>query len=190
MIRLFTILFDVALKDLPSARCLFAAVNNRFNCNIHKERCPRCRSKGRLKYHDKYQHNLVDYINGSVQEACVEIRRVSCSSCNGTFAVLPDLFVPHKSYSLLFIMMVLKAYYFRTESVRALCSRYCISVSTLYDWKKRYLAHKKLNLGVLAKYFYKDDPHLSEYCNICFTELLRDFFSRFGFSFLQFSGAT
>ena len=188
MLRLFTILFNFDLNTLPTALSLFEAVYNGFN--IYKEHCPGCKAKGCLKKHDKYLHSLVDYYNNSLHESQVEIYTVLCSSCGGTFAVLPDILVPHKSYSILFIMKVLKAYFFRKETVEALCSRFGISVSTLYVWKKRYLSHKTLNLGKLAKYFYPEDPHLSEPCNICFTPSLRDFFSRFGFSFLQFHNTT
>jgi len=187
MIRLFTILFYMDVNTLPTALSMFEAIYKSFN--IHKTCCPGCKAKGRLIFHDKYDHNLVDYINNSLQEGRVAISRVLCLSCGETFAVLPDIFVPHKSYSILFIMKVLKAYFFRTESVEKLCGRYGIAVSTLYSWKKRYLTHKTINLGKLAKYFYQKDPHLTEEPNICFTSFLRDFFNQFGFSFLQFSKA-
>lgn len=187
MIRLFTLLLNLDPDKMRTAHSLLAAINNDFN--IYKEHCPKCGAKGCLQYHDQYNHNLVEYNSGSVMEACVEIHRVCCLSCNETFAVLPDIFVPYKSYSILFIMTVLKAYFFKTESVRALCYRYGISVSTLYAWKKRYLTHKQLNLGKLEKYLYSEDTHLSGTCQICFTSLLYDFFIRYGFSFLQFTGA-
>ena len=185
MIRLFTILFKMDIDKFPTAISLFKAIYKSFN--IFGEYCPECNAKGRLSFHDKYFHNLTDYINNTIQDNCVEILRVCCSSCGHTSAVLPDIFVPHKSYSILFILKVLKAYYLRKETVEAVCLRYGISVSTLYVWKKRYLTHKSIYLGKLAKYFHKEDPHMSEPCNICFTSFLYDFFDRFGFSFLQFS---
>ena len=175
------------VNTLPTALGLFEAIYNNFN--IHKMCCPECKAKGCLKFHAKYGHNLVDYIDNFLQEDPVGIYRVLCSACGKTSAVLPDLFVPHKSYSILFIMKVLKAYYFRTESVVNLCERYGIAVSTLYAWKKRYNIHKTLYLGKLAKYFYQKDPHLTGGPNICFTSFLHDFFNKFGFSFLQFSKA-
>ena len=172
-------------NEFPTALSLFKAIYRSFN--IYAEHCPGCNANGFLKFHAEYGHNLSDYIDNSLQEGRVNISRLLCWSCGRTFAVLPDLFVPRKSYSILFILKVLKAYYFRKETVEALCRRYDISVSTLYVWKKRYLTHKSIYLGKLAKYFYQEDPHLSESCNICFTSFLRVFFSRFGFSFLQFS---
>ena len=169
---------------MPTALDLFNEAYKKFN--IYKSHCPKCKTKGCLKDHSEHGHNLVDYYNNSVQENRVEIQRLSCPICKRTMSVLPDILIPRKSYCIVFILIVLKAYFFRTESVEALCRRFGISTSTLYVWKKRYLAHKTLNLGKLEKYFYKQDPHLKEPCNICFTPFLHDFFSLFGFSFLQY----
>ena len=187
MIRLFTILFCMDINTLSTVFSLYEAIYNVFN--IHKTQCPKCKAKGCLKFHAKYSHNLVDYVDNLIQGDPVCIYRALCLSCRKTSAVLPDIFVPHKSYSIVFIVKVLKAYYFRTESVVKLCDRYGIAVTTLYAWKKRYLIHKILKLGKLAKYFYPEDPHLTVEPNICFTSFLRDFFDQFGFSFLQFSRA-
>jgi len=174
--------------EFPTALSLFKAIYRNFN--IYAEHCPRCNAKGFIGFHDEYAHNLVDYFNNFLHQGVqVDISRLFCSSCGKTFSVLPDIFVPYKSYSILFILKVLKAYYHRTESVAALCQRYEIAVSTLYAWKKRYNIHKTLYLGKLAKYFYKKDPHLTTEPNICFTSFLCDFFNQFGFSFLQFSKA-
>ena len=155
--------------------------------NINRTLCPICGSKGYSTYHDKYNHHLVDYYGNQIQGGSVEIRMASCSSCDNTYSVLPDLFVPHKSYSILYIMLVLRAYFLRTESVEAICGRYGISVSTLYRWKNRYCTHKSLKLDKLAKYFFQKDSHLSQPYNICATNFLYDFYNTFGFSFLQYS---
>lgn len=187
IIRLFTILYKTDLNELPSTFYIFKEIDKRFH--IHGEHCPNCRAKGRLSFHDDYERNLVAYENEDIQENLIDIRRVMCSSCNKTSAVLPDVIVPYKSYSIIFILHVLKAYFFRTETVTALCERFGIAVSTLYAWKKRYLSHKTLNLGKLEKYFHTQDPHLPKPEEICFTELLYSFFQTFGFSFLQYSYA-
>jgi len=155
--------------------------------NINIAPCPGCGSKGHLSFHDTYDHHLTDYYNGQVQEGSAQMRMVFCSSCGHTHSILPDLFVPHKSYSILFIMLVLRASLLRKESVQALCSRYDISVSTYYRWKDTYRTHKSLCIDKIEKYLYEKDPHLIQPINICFTNFLYDFYSRFGFSFLQYS---
>lgn len=188
MIRLFAILHKINLNELPSAMSILKSINKAFH--IHGAHCPKCKAKGHLTFHDGYSRNLVAYENGEIEENLIIARRVICSSCNTTHAILPDVIVPYKSYSIMFILQVLKAYFFRKESVAALCARFGIAVSTLYAWKKRYLTHKTLNLGKLEKYLHTQDPHLSEPEKICFTNLLYSFFQKFGFSFLQYSYAT
>jgi hypothetical protein len=160
--------------------------------NIHGSRCPKCGSKGHSSFHDTYDHHLTDYYGGQIQEGSAEIRVASCSSCEHTYSVLPDLFVPHKSYSILFIILVLRASIIRTGSIEALCSRYGIAVSTYYRWKNRYRTHKSLCLDKLEQYFFEKDPQLAGAApvDICFTSSLYDFYSRFGFSLLQYSKAS
>lgn len=188
MIRLFEILYKKDLNELPDAFFLFMIADKAFH--LYGTHCPNCRTKGRLSFYPSYERNLVGYGNGSVQENRVTIRRVYCSSCETTSAILPDIIVPYKTYSLLFILHVLKAYFFRKGSVPALCAHFGIAAATLYAWKMRYLTHKVLHLGVLEKYFHTEDPHLSEPASIFFSGFLSTFSHRFGFSFLQYKKAT
>ena len=188
MIRLFAFLYKLDFKQLPSTVSLFRAIDKGFR--LHSAHCPKCKAKGRLNYHDSYGRDLVAYENGSVQENLIAIRRVYCSSCETTSAILPDVIVPHKSYSILFILCVLRAYFFKEMPVAALCSHYGIGVATLYAWKKQYLFHKMLDLGKLEKYLFERDPHLLRPLDVFLSSFLHSFFQRFGFSFLQHSLAT
>jgi len=84
------------------------------------------------------------------------------------------------------MMAVLIAYFERTTTVCAVCSHYGIAVSTLYAWKQRLLEHKELVLGALLSLKkpvldFLRDIFRSEQISIC----LSDFFTRFGFSFMQ-----
>lgn len=188
MIRLFTILYKLDFTKLPSARSIFKAVDKRLNTAT--EHCPICGTRGGMSGHDAYEHDLVEYGPGGLTDDRITVRRVICKSCDKTSAVLPDVLIPHKSYNIIFILTVLKAYYFRKEPVAMVCARYGISVSTIYAWKRRYLSHKCLHLGRLEKYLFYEDPHIAKPSDICFTEFLCDFFRRFGFSFLQYKEAT
>ena len=189
MVRLFIYLYKLDIHKLQMASEIYHAAMKRFN--IYNTPCPGCGTKGSLTKHDEYKHHLTDYYENKLQEGSVAIRMVSCSSCKHihTYSVLPDLFVPHMSYNVVFIMLVLRACLLRgTESVEAVCGRYRISVSTYYRWKKRYCTHKSLNLDKIEKFFFEKDPHLTESdCRICFTSFLNEFYNRFGFSFLQYS---
>lgn len=114
----------------------------------HQE-CPSCGSRGNCVPHGKYTRSIIEYEAGKVVYRTVEIRRVRCGSCGHTHAVLPDHIVPYSTYSLLFILRVLAAYFLGLETVEELCGRYSISVSMLYEWKALFLEHKELWQGVL-----------------------------------------
>lgn len=79
----------------------------------------------------------------------VTVQRCRCGSCGHTHALLPATLVPYSSYSLRFILSVLRAYFLRTDTVAGICERVGIAISTLYRWKKLFLTHKQLWLGVL-----------------------------------------
>ena len=187
MYRLFIFLFNLDVNKLATAASIYKAAMKHYN--IYTMPCPKCGSKGHSSYHDEYTHQLTDYYRKQLQEGSVAIRMAFCSSCRNTYSILPDLFVPHKAYSILFIMLVLRASLLRTESVEALCGHYGIAVSTYYSWKNRYRTHKSLNLCKIEKYFFEKDPHLAYPNNICFTDFLLGFYNQFGFSFLQYSKA-
>ena len=180
----------IALLKLDCA-CLSAVeIIREFNkhFNVSYARCP-CGAKGCLRLlKDTYTHNLVDYIDGKLQEATVEIRQVFCSKCCGTHGVLPDIFIPHKSYSIVFIIKFLKAYTFRHgETVEAICKRFGISTSTYSAWKKRYISHMQLYLDKIQKYLLKKDPYLTgSNDNASLSNFLYRFLERFGFSFMQY----
>jgi len=183
-------LFKLDVHKLMTAAAIYHAVMKHFN--IHSKPCPGCKTKGHLSFHDEYDHHLVDYYKNQVQNGSVEITRVICKSCEETYSTLPDLFVPHTSYSILFIMLVLRAVMLRARgvNVETVCKQYDIAVSTYYRWKKRYRTYKSLSLGVLEQYLYEEDPHLVKPINILSTNFLYNFYQRFGFSFLQYSKAT
>lgn len=79
----------------------------------------------------------------------VTVQRYRCGSCGHTHALLSSALVPYSSYSLRFILSVLRAYFLRTDTVAGICERVGIAISTLYRWKKLFLTHKQLWLGVL-----------------------------------------
>ena len=186
ILRLFTIL-KKDFKQLPNAKYIFTTLTKEFN--PFESPCPKCGSKAHLSKHDGYDRFLVTYENDSVQSNQIEVPRFICASCGATHAILPDVLIPYKSYSIFFILHVMQAVFFKAAPIRAIAERFGISVNTIYNWKKRYLTHKTLELGKLEKYFCERDPSLPEPNNICFTEALLSFFQRFGFSFMQYSKA-
>ncbi|WP_276624136.1 DUF6431 domain-containing protein [Syntrophomonas wolfei] len=57
-----------------------------------------------------------------------------CKSCGHTHAILPEVIIPYRSYSILFILTVLRDYYTRSDDIWEIGDKYQIAVSTLYLW--------------------------------------------------------
>jgi hypothetical protein len=156
--------------------------------NAFGHACPVCGAKGELSEYASYDRDLVLFVGVAVYRK-IRIRRLLCK-CGRSHAVLPELIVPYRSYSLLFILTALKAYFFRSisgKTVRDIAEEYGTAVSTLYEWKKLFLKHRELLLGALAAVTEAPEAFFSVLssspCSI--SEKLRDFHARFGFSFMQ-----
>ena len=186
MIRLFAILYKTDFKHIPSGIELFNKIKGQFKSGLAK--CPPpCKTNGRMKRHDTYKRNLVDYYEKAVHEYIVDIERCMCGSCGHTHAALPDVIVPYNAYSIIFILTVLKEY-FHTHAATGICKKYGIAVSTLYAWRDRYLTHASLDLGAIVEgallsrtRWLEDAPDI---CRSCATS---GFFGKFGFSFMQYA---
>lgn len=143
--------------------------------------CPVCRAKSCLSPFASYTRYLVEWEKGSPVTHEVVVRRYQCSSCGHTHALLSSALIPYSSYSLRFILLVLRDYFLRTACVQELCERAGISVSSLYRWKDLFLTHKALWLGILEDLGTAEEPFLSGIDG----SFLQGFYRRFLFSFLQ-----
>lgn len=188
MIRVFTILFKTDFKHVPSGIELFHEIMRKYN--PEQEQCPPpCKTRGHMKQHSKYSRHLVDY-DRSVQDHDVSIKRVKCEPCSRTHAAIPDVLIPHKTYCIIFILIVLKEY-FHTRAATAICKKYGIAISTLYAWRDRYLTHAVLDLGaIIEKALLTSTRWLEGAADICRSGATHDFFGRFGFSFFQYIKTT
>ena len=116
----------------------------------YDKRCPACRASGKLSPYGSYFRGLVYYHKGTVFDFRISPIRFKCASCGKSHALLPGILVPYSPYSLLFKLTVLICYYKRDATAVVICERFCIAVSTLYEWKKCFLVHKWLLLSALA----------------------------------------
>jgi len=180
MIRKFSILCKLNLiKD--SDLSIFHSIYD--TCSVPHEVCPFCHAKHSCSKHDTYQRDFIVLEAKKPILHKVSITRVICSSCGRTHAILPDILIPYGSYSLFFILKVLRQYFLRTISVEALCTRFQISISTLYAWIRLFRQHKELWLGVINDATTSPLSFLDGLFDCAsFTE---DFFHHFAFSFLQ-----
>lgn len=143
--------------------------------------CPVCHARACLSPFASYTRYLVEWKEDLPITHEVTVQRYRCSSCGHTHALLPSPLVPDSSYSLRFILLVLRNYFLRRACVSKICDRAGISVSTLYRWKALFLAHKTLWLGILEDLKASAEAFLDRMDGI----LLQGFCRRFLFSFLQ-----
>ena len=148
--------------------------------------CPFCGAKHPVwSYHDSYQRYLISFEGGSTVTDEIDISRMICSSCKHTHAILPEIIIPYSSYSLPFVLQVLRDYYLLHLTVHALCNKYQIAPSTLYAWKRLFLIHKTLWLGILQNIYQTAIAFLSSMPSINTSTDLGSFFEQHGHSFLQ-----
>jgi hypothetical protein len=94
------------------------------------ECCAACGAFGRCAPYASYTRWVVSIQRGVREEYELCVERVICNSCGHTHALLSDVLIPYGSYSLRFILHVLRAYLIRMGTVAALCVSFSIAVST------------------------------------------------------------
>jgi ribosomal protein S27AE len=150
------------------------------------EQCPKCGAIGQLKPHGSYQRRMVCAEGGKPKDEVVDVKRYKCGSCGSTHALLPDVLVPYSQYSLSFKLEVLTELFKGERTVAAICESYYISASTLYAWKKLFLCHIALLLGVLAAKEAAAPKFLAGFFGTDGADgRLRGFRAKHGFSFMQ-----
>ena len=188
MIRVFSVFCKLNFKKL-SAKDLFLAAMQDFSVeklSSLEMPCPFCGAKHPdWSYHDSYERYLISFEMGTIVTHEINISRIICSSCNHPHAILPEIIIPYSSYSLLFILYVLRNYYLSHMTVQSLCDKYQISPSTLYAWKRLFLIHKKLWLGILQDIYQAALDFLSSIPSLSTSADLALFFRQNGLSFLQ-----
>lgn len=144
--------------------------------------CPHCSAKGSLESHASYERYLICRVDDRSVVTTLTIPRFVCT-CGHTHAILPAHLIPYGSYSLFFILTVLRAYFLRLKTVAVLCEAFGIAVSTLYAWIHLYKSHKSLWLGVLINL----ETSPLGFLDSLFEEndFLKLFFHLAAFSFLQ-----
>ena len=148
--------------------------------------CPACGAKHPLwSFYDNYDRYLIYFEHGETVTCQISVTRLICSSCGRTHAILPEIIIPYGSYSLVFILTVLRDYYLSQMTIKALCDKYQIAHSTLYAWKRLFTLHKKLWLGLLRDLSTKPLDFLAFLPSPATSADLFLFYRRHAMSFLQ-----
>ncbi len=145
--------------------------------------CPKCGAIGRLKQIRSYKRDMISVSNNERTSIVLSVPRFLCSSCGHTHALLPDVLIPFGSYSLRFVLAVLLEYLGRSCTVADLCGHWQISIPTLYGWIHLFTEQYNAWCGILDRILWvcRDAVHAVTSVQA----FPSDFFSRFGFSFLQ-----
>lgn len=146
MIRVFSA-FGKSFLNCNSDLRRFNAVYS--NLNIGLITCPHCRAKFNCTFFSSYNRNMITFESGLNTCHTVSITRVICNSCNRTHAIIPDHLIPFGSYTLSFVLTVLRTYFLGSKTITDLCDFFQISISTLYDWIRLFKEQKHIWLGIL-----------------------------------------
>uniref|UniRef100_UPI003AB6D529 DUF6431 domain-containing protein n=1 Tax=Longibaculum muris TaxID=1796628 RepID=UPI003AB6D529 len=79
--------------------------------------CPKCESVGLFHNHATYDRFL---FNGT--EEIITIQRIRCEACGATHALLPDIIVPYRYFSSLFILKLFDLYLKESLSISKIAS--------------------------------------------------------------------
>lgn len=183
MIRVFELFYKLNFVKL-SASDLF--IQSMAEFHIHEHECPFCLTKHPdWKRHAVYERYLISFEDGHTVLHQITVIRYRCPSCGHTHAVLPESIIPYQSYSFLFIIQVMRDYFTGSLNVVGICAKYGITVSTIYSWKKLFLRHKKVWLGLLVDACTTSIHFLNSLFTGGLLHNLKEFFLMAGVSFLQ-----
>lgn len=146
MVGAFVQLFKLSQLNI-SAQRMTDLLLPRF-LSSEKSKCPDCGARDFKKYR-KYSRWIIEYHDGHMKTTRLQTERFRCNSCHANHAFLTALIIPYCSYSLITILWVLNDYFSHSLTVKKICEKYQISVTTLYRWKTKFLHDKELYLGVL-----------------------------------------
>lgn len=183
MIRRFYLLCNILKAGKPSG-LLYTYLGEDLP-DLSRENCPACHARGMYHSHGHYYRYVIDLLGGKPVSLRVPIRRVKCA-CGHTHAILKDSIIPYCQYSLRFILQVLKAYFRHSRTVAQICDDFQIAPPTLYRWKRLFLVHKELWLGLLRSRELMPSAFLQFICRQPdISKFLQPFFRKASFSFLQ-----
>ena len=149
--------------------------------NLSGQVCPYCDSKEQMIPHDPYSSHMITIKGNQIESVLLRIPRIKCTSCGHTHAVLPEMLIPYSSYSLRFVLTVLRDYFLHLHTIEKICEIYQIAHSTLYMFRNLFLSHKRLILGILNDALEQAVDFIAELDG----QFLFQFWKSFRFSFLQ-----
>ena len=140
-------LFCKLIRIKTSSKFIFDSYMAVFQPEL--ETCPVCKSCGNCHVHAYYDRSVIDFRNGRKVTDSLCVLRLICDSCHHTHALLPDILIPYASYSLMFILRILRECFLGRSTMEHLCDRFSITPVQLHKWLKLWNKHKQQWLGIL-----------------------------------------
>lgn len=160
-------IFDIAVSGFRPSKCP----------------CPVCGAIGCFHKIQSYERDMISILNGKRVNLTVSVPRFLCESCGHTHAVIPDILIPFGSYSLRFILTILRKYLLRSCTVSAFCEHWGIAISTLYGWIHLFTDQYNIWCCAIDRTLWLCQDALDDvFSSASFPS---GFYQRFGFSFLQ-----
>jgi hypothetical protein len=190
MIRLFLTLCK-CFKYIKKNNDYELYVSYTENACIETFSCPfpTCSAKEKFNNDGSYNRTLICYTNNSVSRYDITIPMVKCSSCGHSHALLAPVIIPYSPFSFHFVISLLHDYITRKYStINALCIEYDISISTLYRIYHRFIADRKLMLGMMESSINQALDLINLFINSSLKTMdkhLHDFYIKTHVSFLQ-----
>ncbi len=150
---------------------------------------PTCGAKEAFNNDGSYNRTLICYTNNSVEIYNITIPVVECVSCGHSHALLAPVIIPYSPFSFHFVISLLYDYITHNYStINALCIKYDIAISTLYRIYHRFIADRKIMLGMMASSINEALDLIKLFKNSNFEtvdDYLHDFYIKTHASFLQ-----
>lgn len=147
--------------------------------------CPTCGAPATAFHKDgDYERDFICYEEGTPVFHKIVIHCMECSSCGHSHALEPSVIVPYSSYSMGFLLHIIRAKIIgRFSTVLELCEHFQISISSYYRILKKYMLDSFLLEKLIDDMLSIINPEHYHLPN--FHQSLRVFFLSNGYSFLQ-----
>jgi hypothetical protein len=144
-----------------------------YNKNIYNREyfeatpCPVCSAVGRFKMHGSYYRHAIYFKGDEITCRQMEIKRILCTSCRTTHAVLPGDIIPYKALTLLVFIFILTSFYLEKTPVLEIARDWEFSFQLIY-----YVMHAfHIHMNNIRQYFREagaaeDIPDVFDACGV------------------------
>ena len=105
--------------------------------------CPACNAVGKFKPYGSYKRYALYFEGGKVVCSLMVIKRVMCTSCGTTHAVMPGDIIPYKAITLFVLIYILVSFYLKKDPVQKISTTLSFSVQYIYSCLKKFILHIK-----------------------------------------------